>query len=338
MRVSVDQLERQAGAAFKPAYLVAGDEPLLVLEAVDAIRLAARAHGYSERLIFDVTSGFDWPAWVSETRSLGLFASRRLLELRLTATKLSAEGAEAVAQFVRDPGMDALLIQAPEWSRAAEALAWVSAIDRAGAIVAIWPLKPDELPAWLQRRASKLGVRLTEDAVAELVARVEGNLLAAHQELSKLALLADGKALDAAALVDLVADHSRFDVYSLFDAVLAKRPDRARRILRALRGEGVQPAEITGYLISQISALAGAESLRELGGSLSSYWPAARVFGPRQSIYERALGRGWPLRLIEALAVDLCSKGRSSGEPWVEIERWLFRCALPAARAQRFAA
>lgn len=338
MRVTVEQVERHLSSGLKAAYLVAGDEPLLVQEAVDAVRKAARDQGYSERLIFDVTTGFDWRDWVAETRSYGLFSKRRLLELRLPASKLNAEGALAVTEFLADPGSDALLVQAPEWSRTVEALPWVSALDRAGVVVPVWPLKPEELPAWLRRRAGKLGVKLSEDAVVELVARVEGNLLAAHQELSKLALLAGDQVIDAVALVDLVADHARYDVYTLFDATLARRPERVRRILRALRAEGTNPAEITGYLVSQIAALGGAEALRDAGGNLNAYWPTVRVFGTRQNLFERALGRGWNERMREALEVDLCCKGRSNGEPWVTVERWLLRCALPPARAARFAA
>lgn len=338
MRCSVDQLDHHLAGELKPAYLIAGDEPLLVQEAADAVRASARAQGVDERLVQDVGPATDWQAWTLETRSFGLFAQRRLLELRLTAAKLSAEGSEAITGFVRDPGADILLVQIPEWGKAVEGLPWVAALERAGVLIPIWPLKANELPAWLNRRARKLGVRLTDDASVELLARVEGNLLAAQQELSKLALLVEGREIDAAALVDLVADHARFDVYSLFDAVLARRADRVRRILRALRGEGLAPAELSGYLISQVSVLAAADAVRDAGGNLQAHWASARVYGQRQTQMERALGREWGARLAEALDIDLSCKGRSALEPWVALERWLLRSTLPPGRATRFAA
>lgn len=339
MRIgSAEQLREHLGDRLRPAYLVAGDEPLLVLEAVDQIRKAALASGCSERLVFDVVSGFDWADWRMQVRSYGLFASRRLIELRLASAKLTVDGAEAVATFVADPGEDVLLIQAPEWNKTAEGLPWLAAIERAGVLAIQRALRAEELPAWLRARARQLGLSLGEDAVLELVARVEGNLLAAQQELNKLALLAPGRQIDAATLVDLVADSARYDIFALFDAVLAGRGERVRRVLAALRAEGSHPAEIFGYLANQVAALAGGEALRARGASLQSWWPTRGVFGARQSAFERALGRGWVQRMSEAQQIDMACKGRAAGDPWVEIERWLLRSTLPAARAARFAA
>jgi DNA polymerase-3 subunit delta len=181
-------------------------------------------------------------------------------------------------------------------------------------------------------------VKLGDDAIAELVARVEGNALAADQELAKLALLAPGREIDAAMLVELVADSSRYTVFAAFDAVLAGNAARVRRVLAALRSEGAHPAEVFGYLANQIIAMAGAEALRARGASLHAYWPTQRVFGSRQAACERALGRGWRERLREAQSIDMVCKGRAAGEPWVAIERWLLRSTLPAPRAGRFAA
>ncbi len=339
MRIpQADQLQPHLRGPLRPAYLVAGDEPLLVQEAVDQIRAAALRAGAGERLVFDVVAHFDWSAWRMEVRSFGLFATKRLIELRLTATRLTIEGAAAVTEFLADPGSDTLLVQSPEWNKTAESAPWVSALDRVGVIVPVRALKPEELPNWLRRRAKDQGVRLGDDAIAELVARVEGNALAAHQELSKLALLAPGQSIDAAMLVDLVADSSRYDVFTLFDSVLAGNAERVRRVLIGLRAEDAHPAEIFGYLANQVVAMAGAEALRARGASLHAYWPTQRVYGPRQAACERALGRGWGQRLREAQRIDMVCKGRASGEPWVELERWLLRSTLAPARAARFAA
>lgn len=339
MRIlQADQLQTHLRGTLRAAYLVAGDEPLLVQEACDLIRAAALAGGVGERLVFDVVSQFDWSAWRMDVRSLGLFATRRLIELRLTATKLNADGAAAVNEFLADPGSDVLLVQSPEWNKVAEGAAWVGALERTGVVVPVRPLKPEELPNWLRRRAAAQNVRLGDDAIAELVARVEGNALAASQELAKLALLAPGVAIDAPMLVDLVADSARYDIFSLFDSVLAGNAERVRRILAGLRAEGQHPAEAFGYLANQVTAMAGAEALRARGAALHAYWPTQRVFGPRQAVCERALGRGWAQRLREAQRIDMVCKGRAAGEPWVELERWLLRSTLPPARAARFAA
>jgi DNA polymerase-3 subunit delta len=159
MRIgSAEQLREHLGGRLRPAYLVAGDEPLLVMEAVDQVRKAALASGCSERLVFDVVSGFDWADWRMQARSYGLFASRRLIELRLASAKLTIDGAEAVSGFVADPGDDVLLIQAPEWNRTAEALPWVAAIERAGVVAIQRALRAEELPAWLRVRARAASV------------------------------------------------------------------------------------------------------------------------------------------------------------------------------------
>jgi DNA polymerase-3 subunit delta len=339
MRIAqAEQLATHLAGALRPAYLVAGDEPLLVQEAVDQIRAAVVASGAGERLVFDVVSHFDWAEWRHQVRSFGLFASRRLIELRLTATRLTVEGAAAVTEFLSDPAGDTLLIQSPEWNKAAEGSAWVAALDRVGVVLPVYMLKPEELPKWLRRRANKRGVMLGDDAIVELVARVEGNALAADQELAKLCLLAPGRHLDAAALVDLVADSSRYTVFAVFDAVLAGNAARVRKVLAALRGDGTHPAELFGYLANQVVTMAGAEALRARNTSLNSYWPTQRVFGSRQAACERALGRGWRARVREASHIDLVCKGRAPGDPWTELERWLLRATLSDARAARFAA
>lgn len=321
-----------------PAYLIAGDEPLLVLEAVDQLRRVAMAGGIGERLVFDVLAHFDWSEWRMQVRSLGLFSTRRLIELRLPATKLTVEGSAAVIEFLEDPGDDILLIQSTDWSKSSENQDWVRRLDKTGGILPFWPLKPNELPGWIRQRARAHGVELTDDGVIELASRVEGNLLAAHQELAKMALLAPGQSIDAAYLVDLVADYARYDVFAVFDAVVAGRASRVRKILAGLRAEGDHPAALLGYLINQITTLAGAEALRARNQPLHGYWTSQGVFGARQKAFEQALGRGWIQRMAEATRVDLVCKGRAVGDPWVEVERWLLRSTLPPVRAVRFAA
>lgn len=338
MRATYDRWPALLAQGLKPVYLVAGEEPLLVIEAVDALRAEARRQGVTERLPFDVSSQFDWAEWRMECRSFGLFAQRRLLELRLTSSKLPDDAVAAIEDFLSQPGEDVLLLTLPEWDRKIEALAWVGQVDRHGLILPVKALVLAELPGWVRRRARGLGVELGEDAVAELVARTEGNLLAASQELAKLALLADGQAIDALLLTELVSDHARFTVFALFDALLAGDGARVRRILRGLRREGLHPVDVLSFPLSQVSVLAQACSWRDSGRPLRSFWQDARVFPGRQASFERVLDRPWPRLLHEAMVVEHACKGRGKGDPWLELERWLLRATLPSARARRFAA
>lgn len=334
MRVSADQLGKHLRTGLKSCYLIAGNEPLIALEACDLLRAIARDSGATDRLVFDVASGFDWDAWRIDVRSLGLFAQTRLIEVRFPSLKITQGAAESIAEFARDPGLDVLLVTLPEWNKSLERQDWVQAIDANGVVVPVSTMSREDFVPWLRTRATRHQVQLTNDAFEELNARAEGNLLAADQELAKLALLAPGQVIDAVTLVDLVADHARYDVQALWDAVLRGDAERVRHILRALRGEGEEPASFLWYPIAQMQTLMLASEQR---GNLSSFWPTRGVFGSRAALYQRALDRPWARLFREARVVDAASKGREAGDPWVLLERWLLRATSPKL-VERFAA
>src|SRR5690606_2448952 len=194
MPISPQQLERQlASDRLAPVWLVAGSEDLLRLEAADAIRARARALGYAEREVFEAGSGFDWSDLRGSFGAMSLFSTRRLLDLRLPTGKPGKDGAAAIEAFCKDPPPDVcLLITAGDWSRQHEA-GWSRAVEAAGGVVQVWPLRSGELPGWIARRLKSRGVDASSDAVELLAERVEGNLLAAAQEVDKLALLASGQ-------------------------------------------------------------------------------------------------------------------------------------------------
>ncbi len=334
MRVRADQLDGQLRNGLRSSYLIAGSEPLLAIEAADALRQAARNSGATDRLVFDVGSGFDWDEWRIDVRSLGLFAQTRLIEVRFSNLKITQGAAEAIGEFARDPGLDILLVTLPEWNKTLERQDWVQAIDATGVVVSIPPMNRDDFLPWLQRRAARHKVQLTHDAMEELNARAEGNLLAADQELAKLALLTSGQVVDVLTLVDLVADHARYDVQTLWEAVLRGDPERVRHILHALRAEGEEPAGLLWYPIGQMQTLMMASAMQ---GNLSNFWPTRGVFGSRMALYQRALDRPWAQLFREARIVDGAAKGREAGDSWVLMERWLLRAAIPT-QAERFAA
>jgi DNA polymerase-3 subunit delta len=338
-----------AGEPLKPVYLLAGEEPLRQQEAADALRARARELGYGEREILDVESGFDWNRLAAGASSLSLFATRRLFELRLPSGRPGVEGAKAIGEWCEAPPPDTvLLITAGAWSRAHEG-AWTRAIEKCGVLLPIWPLRGDELPDWIGRRMRERGLRPDAEAVAELAQRIEGNLLAAAQEIDKLALLAGTATLTAERLRALVADQARFNVFDLAEAALAGDARRALRIVAGLRAEGEAVPGLVPWLSSQLWMMTRLAAAVAGGQPLRAALQAERVFGARQQAVQKALGRGsarfWQQCLGELGRVERLGKGRGDGsrrvdehEPWMALERLLVRIALGPRQARALSA
>ena len=337
MELTPERLAGQlAHEPLRPVYLIAGVEPLRVLEAADAVRAHARAAGCDEREVFDADArDFDWSALQAAFASLGLFCSQRLIELRLPGGKPGKEGAAAISAFCADPPAGiTLLIVAGDWSKA-HAGQWSEAIARAGHVAIAWAIKPHELVDWVERRLRARNVRADRDAVAQLAARVEGNLLAAAQEVDKLALLAEGRVLDAQTMQTLVADAARFDVFRLVDATLNGQPAQVSRVLAGLRAEGEAVPALLGMLVRELLTTERLAQLQARGGNLNAEFRAQRVWESRQALYLRALKRHdagrWPRFLAEAGRVDRIAKGRAAGDAWQALERLLVAVAEPRA-------
>ncbi|HET7359927.1 MAG TPA: DNA polymerase III subunit delta, partial [Rhodanobacteraceae bacterium] len=252
MPIHAGQWQKQLAAGeLQPVYLLAGEE-LLVLEAADALRARARELGYAEREVMDVESGFDWNDLARAAAGMSLFASRRLLDLRLPTGKPGKEGSAAIVEYCARPAPDTvLLVTCVQWNRKNEG-AWSRAMDEAGTMIVFWPPKVAEWPAWIDARMATRGLQATPDAIALLAERVEGNLLAAVQEIEKLAVLHGEGRLDAATLESLVVDSARFDVFKLVDAAFAGDGARALRILDGLRAEGEELIALMGWLGTQL--------------------------------------------------------------------------------------
>jgi DNA polymerase-3 subunit delta len=343
MQIRSEQLPSNLARKLEPSYLIAGAEPLLVIEAAAQVRAAARAAGAADREVFDIGPHFDWADFRNAAQSMGLFAQRRILELRFVGGKHNNDSLESLRDYCARPDLEAvLLVTWPEWSKAVEKAAWVQPLAALGAVVPIWPVRAHELPRWLQTRGSSRGVRLSTDAATRLAERVEGNLLAAAQAIDLLSLLAGGRTLDPASIDDLIADSARFDIFQLADAALNGDAPRAVRVLRALRAEDADIFPAFSWMLTQI------EQVRALASLVDSGMPAATACAKtgirdwNQQPFLRALQRGnsrvWELRLIEAAHIDLAIKGRANGSPWVLLERWLLRCSLAPQLAAGFAA
>ncbi len=338
MELTPERLVAQLGnEPLRPAYLVAGAEPLRVLEAADAVRAAARAQGASEREVFEVDARFDWKMLSASLRAPSLFASRRLLEVRMPNGKPGKAGEQLIAEFCADPPPDAvLLVVCDEWSRQ-HGGKWSVAIARAGHVAIAWPVKPHELPEWIERRLRAKGLRPDADAVQALAERVQGNLLAAAQEIDKLALLDEGGPLDAARMESLVADAARFDVFGLLDAAMNGQGAQAARMLAGLRAEGVAIPALLGMVARELQRAASLAQVQARGGNLAAEFKAQRIWESKQAAYRRALQRHgaarWDRFVAQAGRVDRSAKGRGEGDAWQQLERLLL--AVADAKAAR---
>ena len=325
-----------AGGALKPVYLLSGDEPLAMMECADAIRARAVELGYGEREVYEVDGDFDWSELAAASASLSLFADKRLLELRLPSGKPGREGGEALRAYAERPADDAvLLISAGKLDRRSTTSAWYKSLDRIGATIAVWPVGQRELPGWVAQRMRQRGMRPSREAAELIAERVEGNLLAAAQEVDKLALLhaGDGRGgggrggevqIGLPEALAAVADSARYTIYDIADAALAGDAERAARALYGLRGEGGEPVLVLWALLREIRA--GAQVARGVarGQPQNVAMREAKVWQSRQQLLGGALRRlpenAWPSLLARAARLELRVKGAvGGGDLWAEL-------------------
>lgn len=334
MQLRLNQLPAHLRQPLLPMYVIGGDEPLLVQEAVDALRAAARAQGFSERQVLDVDRGFDWSLLTQAAASLSLFATRRLIELSMPGGP-GDEGAKALKDLAAHPQPDTvILVVCGALEYRARQSGWFSALENAGASLYFEPVKAEELPGWIGARLKAAGVTADADAVELLAQRTEGNLLALAQDIEKLKLLYPGEALDADKVRHAVADSARFDAFDLTDKVLSGDAAGAVRSLYRLREEGVELPALIGAWAWVLRQWATAASHYAQSRNAQGACEAARIFGPRRTPYLKALPRvpagqvyGW---LARASSIDL--KGKSTGGESAAWEE-LLTCVLAASRA-----
>ncbi len=340
MKLSAEQLARHLPKQLAPIYWVSGDEPLQVMEACDAIRARARDSGCNERLVFNVETGFDWGTLSAARDTLSLFAEQRLLEVRLPSAKPGEQGAKALVEYAaRPPADDVLLVSSGKLDKATQRTKWFAAVERAGVMVQVWPLEPARLPAWIAARLRAQGLQPDQEAAQLLAERVEGNLLAAVQEIEKLVLLHEPGPLDAAAVAAAVADSARYSVYDLADRALAGEAAAVARILNGLRGEGAELTLLLWALTREIRALAQMAAAVRSGTSQERVFAAHRVWDKRKPLVKAALQRhrpaAWQGLLRRAGQVDRLIKGQRPGNAWDELLQLALALAgvavLPAA-------
>ena len=314
MKLTSDSLATHLGERLLPAYLVSGDEPLLAAEAADAVRARARQAGFTEREVHFIERAADWDEVRASAANLSLFAARRVVEIRLASARPGAAGNSALIALLEAHDPDTLfLILAPRLDRDAQAADWVRALEAHGAWVQIWPVDPRRLVAWLKGRCRRLKLEASDEALELLAARTEGNLLAAHQELTKLTLLAPGGRVTPDAVLASVADSARFDVFRLGEAVLAGETARALRVLAGLRAEGTEP---TLVLWALSRALRDVWSAR--GGGEAPAWQQRHRAALEQAL-QRASRLPFAALAVRAARADRMIKGRVAGDAWDEL-------------------
>ena len=321
MKIRANQLSSHLKSSLAPCYLVTGDEHLIVAESVDAIRNAARERGFGNRELHVATTGFDWHQLTAGAGNLSLFAEQRIVELRLPTGKPGRTGGQAIVDLVEHAGPELLfIVTGPKLDKSAGASKWAKAIDKKGVSLPIWPVGPRELPGWIANRMRRAGLQPDRDAVTMIADRVEGNLLAAGQEVEKLRLLLGEGKVTADDVAAAVADSSRYDVYKLTDAAMAGDAPRAVRILGGLKAEGVEPVIVMWALTRELRTLATLDDAVRQGTDLGSAMQSARVWKTRQGLMRSCIGRHQPgdfHRMLKASGrADAAAKGQRYGDPW----------------------
>jgi DNA polymerase-3 subunit delta len=324
MKLRPEQVSSQLKQRLAPIYLIHGDEPLLINETSDIIRRALREQGYDEREILNVDSGFDWNDLLFTANSGSLFASRRLLELRLGNSKPGDAGSKALQMYGKRPPDDiVLLIICGKLDQASQRSRWFSALDQVGITIQAWPVAGKQLPGWIENRMRSKGLQPTAEAVAVLTARVEGNLLAAAQEIDKLFLLYGHARLEAGQLLQAVNDHARYSIYDLADTALGGESERSVRMLAGLHAEGTDPVLVLWALQREIRLLLRIRFAIDNGLAPSTAMNQHKVWEKRKPLLGSALKRlpaAKLQRLLQRCAqLDLVIKGLEQGQPWDEL-------------------
>ncbi len=353
MQLRAEQLAAHlSSGALRPIYTVHGDEPLLAQEAADAIRAAARAAGHIERVVFTASGAhFDWSSLRAEAQAQSLFAAQRLIEIRIPSGKPGTQGSQALQKYGEQLAEGVLtIVHLPRLDRQQSSSAWFTALDAAGVTIRVEPVPREQLPLWLAQRLARHDQRVAggeegQRTLAFFADRVEGNLLAAHQELQKLALLHPPGELSFDAVEAAVLNVARYDVFKLSEAVLGGQVKRTLRMLDGLRSEGESPVLVHWTLAEDIRSLHRARSALAQGQPLPLALRELRLWGAKERLVEQALPRlsdAGAAALLQAASIcDGLIKGlkhpRWPLEPWDGLRRLAWMMLSELSRTRRSA-
>jgi DNA polymerase III subunit delta len=324
MRIHPDDLARHLRKQLAPLYTVFGDELLLAIEAADLIRAKARNAGYVEREVFNTDHRFNWAELQYRSSSLSLFGEQRVMEIRIPSGKPGSQGSEAIQRYCHALPMDTVtLVTLPKMDKQSSASKWFRALEEAGEMVPVAAVERDRLPAWIGQRLGLQKQNASLDALQFMAEKVEGNLLAAHQEIQKLALLYPEGALSFEQVKHAILDVARYDVFKLSSAMMGADMVRYARMLEGLRGEGAALPLIVGTLSTSIRSLLTIRRGVDSGRPLLQVMKQIGAWGNQQKAMEKAVTRLSFEQLMEALLhianIDRISKGVAQGDAWDEL-------------------
>ncbi|MEJ2174771.1 MAG: DNA polymerase III subunit delta [bacterium] len=326
MPLRAEQLDAHLEKQLAPLYVIHGDEPLLALEAADAIRAAARHRGHAEREVLQVERGFDWSALTHAGASLSLFGGAKIVELRIPSGKPGTEGGAAIVAYCERLSPEVVtIVSLPRLDRATQSSAWFRALAESGSVVDVFPIERARLPAWIGARLGRQGQRAAPEVLEFIADRVEGNLLAAHQEVQKLALLAPRGELSLEAVREGVANVARYDAFDASSALLAGDTARYVRVISGLRNEGEAPTLVLWAIAEDLRALARVQVGMRAGRALDQLLRENRVWGARQATLRaglrRVARRSIDRAIRRAAEIDRAIKGVAKTDPWEEFVR-----------------
>lgn len=323
MKIKPEQLASKLSQQPAPVYMVTGDETLLIEESCDLLRQHLNAVGFTERETLYTDTGFKWEYLLECANALSLFAEQKIIELRLGGSKPNKQASEILRQYLERPAEDnVLLIIANKLDANAKKSAWFKAIDQQGIIVEVWPVELQQLPGWINQRAHQIGLNLENDAVQLLCERIEGNLLAAKQELDKLNLLYAGQSISADMVMDSVSDSSRYDIYGLTEAAIQQQVSRCNKIIEVLRQEGTEATVALWAISREIRSLIAVQEGLQKGTPFDTICQRERVWGKRKNWLRSAAQRIHPDTLKQML--NRCSEADAQikgaiGDPWLTL-------------------
>lgn len=336
MRIKLEQLPQHLRNHATPLYTLFGNEPLLILEAADSIRNHARQQGFTERMLFSVDQHFDWSEVLNAGNNQSLFADRKMIDIRIPSGKPGKEGGKAIESFCRALPPDTLtLITLPRIDKQGQSTKWFKSLDDAGVMIPVYAIERDQLPGWIDQRLIKQQQKADPASLQFIADQVEGNLLAAHQEIQKLGLLYPGGSLTFDQIKDVVLNVARYDVFQLSDAMMTGDTVRFVRVLTGLQGEGIAPLLILATLAEQIRQLIAIRTGLDHGQPPAQLLQAARIWGERQKIALTAARRIGIPALTQALAqaalIDRVIKGVAQGDTWDALMQLGLRFTLPSS-------
>lgn len=337
MRISSDDLPRHLAKGLGSLYVIHGDALLLAIEAADAIRIAAREAGYSEREVLIAEQHFKWAELRNSAQSMSLFSARKVVDLRIPSGKPGVEGAQALQDHCDNLNPDTLtLISLPKLESTALKSKWFAVLEQHATVISADEIPLNALPVWIAARLKRQQQSADEDTLVFLAQRVEGNLLAAFQEIQKLALLFPAGPLTFEQVKDSVMDVARYDIFKLSEAMLAGDAARYARILEGLQAEGTATVLILWAISEDIRVMAKVSRAMQQSGNLAGALRDARVWGVKQKLVERAVRRFSPAfaerALRQAAQIDKLIKGLRKGDVWDELLQLGVRCARTGAR------